>query len=124
MATPFQRQDCRKCLHPYLVVTVRDPRYGSFINGHQSWQEASTLPQLATRLNGTYHDGNARQISSETLERITQASSNDPFNGLTRREYALIALGLGAFWLAMITLFLAFGGTRWKPGPENDSGLS
>lgn len=99
-----------------LVVGVGDPRSGSFINGYQSRQEASTLRQLATRLSGTYHDGNARQISSETLERMTQASSNDPFNGLTRREYALIALGLGAFWLAMIPLFLALGGTRWKPG--------
>ena len=116
MATPFQRQDCRKCLHPYLVVAVGDPRYGSFINGHQSWQEASTLRQLATRLSGTYHDGNARQISSEILEPMTQACSNYSFKGLTRREYALIASGLGAFCLAMIALFLAFGGTRWKPG--------
>ena len=99
-----------------LVVGVGDPRSGSFINGYQSRQEASTLRQLATRLSGTYHDGNARHISSEILERMTQASSNDPFKGLTRREYALIASGLGAFWLAMIPLFLALGGTRWKPG--------
>ncbi len=99
-----------------LVVGVGDPRSGSFINGYQSRQEASKLRQLATRLSGTYHDGNTRHISSEVLERMTQASSNDPFKGLTQREYALIASGLGALGLAMIPWFLALGGTRWKPG--------
>lgn len=99
-----------------LVVGVGDPRSGSFINGYQSRQEASTLRQLATRLSGTYHDGNSRHISSEVLERMTQASSNDPFKGLTQREYALIASGVGSLGLAMIPWFLALGGTRWKPG--------
>lgn len=102
-----------------LVVGVGDPRTGSFINGYQSKQEASTLRQLATRLNGTYHNGNTKHISSEVLNRMTQASSQDPFKGLTKREYALIATGMGSLGLAMIPCFLALGGTRWKPGVKN-----
>ncbi|MBT5928255.1 MAG: VWA domain-containing protein [Verrucomicrobia bacterium] len=102
-----------------LVIGVGDPRTGSFINGYQSKQEASTLRQLATRLRGVYHDGNTRHISSDVLERMTQASSTDPFKGLTKREYALIASGLGSFGLAAIPWLLAIGGTRWKPGVRN-----
>ncbi len=102
-----------------LIVGVGDPRSGSFINGYQSKQESSTLRQLATRLRGVYHDGNTRHISSEVLERMTQASSNDPFKGLTLREYALIATGTGSFGIAIIPFLLAVGGTRWKPGVKN-----
>ena len=99
-----------------LVVGVGDPRSGSFINGYQSKQEASTLRQLATRLRGVYHDGNTRHISSEVLERMTDATAADPFRQLTRREYALIASGVGSFGLATIPLMLALAGTRWRPG--------
>lgn len=99
-----------------LVVGVGDPRSGSFINGYQSKQESSTLRQLATRLKGVYHDGNTRHISSEVLERMTDATSADPFRQLTRREYALIASGVGSFGLAFIPFVLAFAGTPWRPG--------
>ena len=99
-----------------LVVGVGDPRSGSFINGYQSKQEASTLRQLATRLRGVYHDGNTRHISSEVLERMTDATAADPFRQLTRREYALIASGTGSLTLAAIPLLLALTGTRWRSG--------
>ena len=99
-----------------LVVGVGDPRSGSFINGYQSKQESSTLRQLATRLRGVYHDGNTRHISSEVLERMTDATSADPFRQLTRREYALIASGTGSLTLAAIPLLLALTGTRWHSG--------
>ncbi|MFL5332121.1 MAG: hypothetical protein ACJ8H8_02850, partial [Geminicoccaceae bacterium] len=38
---------------------------------------------------------------------------------LTRREYALIACGLGASVLALLPVLLHAFGTRWRPGvPE------
>ena len=35
---------------------------------------------------------------------------------LTRREYALIACGLGSTILALLPLLLHLAGTRWTPG--------
>ena len=43
-----------------LIVGVGDPRQGSFIDGRMSRQDTSTLRQIAARLGGIYHDGNAK----------------------------------------------------------------
>ena len=78
-----------------LVVGVGDPRSGSFIDGRMSRQDASTLRQIAVRLNGTYHDGNQKHLSSELLSQLTVIPRKTAFEQLTRREYALLACGLG-----------------------------
>ncbi len=54
-----------------LVVGVGDPRAGSFIDGKMSRQDTNTLRQIATRLGGTYHDGNQKHLSTELLSRLT-----------------------------------------------------
>jgi Ca-activated chloride channel family protein len=99
-----------------LVVGVGDPRTGSFIEGRQSRQDASTLRQIAVRLGGTYHDGNEKHLSTDLLRQLTLVPRKSPFEQLTRREYALIACGLGASILAFLPLALHHAGTRWRPG--------
>ena len=79
-----------------LIVGVGDPRQGSFIDGRMSHQDASTLRQIAARLGGIYHDGNQKHISTQLLNRLTVIPRKSAFEQLTRREYALIACGLGA----------------------------
>lgn len=99
-----------------LVVGVGDPRSGTFIDGHLSRQDASTLRQIAVRLGGRYHDGNEKHLPSTLLAQLAINPDESPFERLTRREYALIACGLGASALAFLPLLLHRFGTRWRPG--------
>ncbi len=99
-----------------LVVGVGDPRAGTFIDGRQSRQDSGTLRQIAARLNGTYHDANEKHLPSDLLARLTLIPRQGPFAKLTRREYALIASGLGASILALLPVLLHHLGTRWRPG--------
>ncbi len=79
-----------------LVVGVGDPRTGSFIDGRQSRQDASTLRQMAVRLGGIYHNGNEKQIPTDVLNTVVQRLEDSPFEKLTRREYALLSCTIGA----------------------------
>jgi Ca-activated chloride channel family protein len=99
-----------------LVVGVGDPRSGSFIDGRMSRQDTSTLRQIAVRLNGTYHDGNQKHLSSELLSQLTVIPRKTAFEQLTRREYALLACGLGGLVLAFLPMLLHYRGTKWRPG--------
>jgi Ca-activated chloride channel family protein len=99
-----------------LIVGIGDPRTGKFIDGRQSRQDTSTLRQVATRLSGTYHNGNEKHLSSEFLRQLTQSSEAGPLKRLSRREYALIACGVGASVFALLPLLLHYAGTRWRPG--------
>ena len=99
-----------------LVVGIGDPQKGKFINGRQSRQDTSTLRQIAVRLGGIYHNGNEKQISSETLNLLTKATNTDPLAKFSRREYALIASGLGGVIYAFLPFMLHYFGTGWKPG--------
>jgi Ca-activated chloride channel family protein len=99
-----------------LVVGFGDPRAGKFIDGRQSRQDASTLRQIALRLRGEFHDGNQKHLPSDVLANLTQIEGESPFDKLTRREYALIACGLGVLILSLLPLALHLGGTAWRPG--------
>jgi Ca-activated chloride channel family protein len=99
-----------------LIVGVGDPRQGSFIDGRMSRQDASTLRQIAARLGGVYHDGNQKHLSSELLAKLTIIPRKSALDQLTRREYALLACGLGATVLALLPVLLHAFGTRWRPG--------
>lgn len=104
-----------------LVVGLGDPVKGSFINGRNSRQDISALRQMAVRLGGTYHNGNARHVASTVLESITAGGERSRFEKLSRREYALLAIGVGAAVLALIPLLLQFLGSRWaavRPIPK------
>ncbi len=99
-----------------LIVGVGDPRQGSFIDGRMSRQDTSTLRQIAARLGGVYHDGNTKQISTATLNAMTVIPRKTAFEKLSRREYALLACGIGASLLALLPVLLHQFGTRWRPG--------
>ncbi|MCH8044019.1 MAG: VWA domain-containing protein [Planctomycetes bacterium] len=99
-----------------LVVGVGDPVSGKFINGRQSRQDTSMLRQVAARLGGVYHNGNERHLSTALLHKLTATDTKSTFERLTRREYALIACGVGAMVLAFWPLLLHYFGTAWRPG--------
>ena len=47
---------------------------------------------------------------------MTTSGNTDPVLQLTEREYALLAIGLGAAGLALLPLLLALFGTPHRPG--------
>lgn len=99
-----------------LVVGVGDPRAGKFIDGRQSRQEASSLAQLATRLGGTFHDGNEKHIPTDLARDVLSAPGGGPLARLTLREYAMIACLLGGLVHALLPLALQSAGTTWTSG--------
>ncbi len=106
-----------------LVVGVGDTRVGKFINGRQSRQDASTLRQVAIRLGGVYHNGNEKQIPTDMVRLVTAQSRESVFEAFTRREYALIACGVGGVTFALLPVFLGVFGAAWRPGVRNHSRL-
>lgn len=99
-----------------IVVGVGDPSVGKFIDGRNSRQDVPTLRQIAARLGGAFHNGNDLQIASSLIADATGLEAEDVWEQLTEREYALIAIGVGASILALLPLLLHAFGTRWRPG--------
>jgi Ca-activated chloride channel family protein len=103
-------------IYDMLVVGVGDPVTGTFIAGKNSRQDVSTLRQVAARLGGEFHNGNVQHISSSVIAKITADLDKTRWQDLERREYALLAIGIGAGVLALLPLLLNYFGTRWRPG--------
>ena len=101
-----------------LVLGIGDPTKGTFIAGRQSKQDTATLRQIALRLGGTYHNGNANHLPTDLLRRLTDDAGKSESEKLTRREYALIACALGSLLYAVLPLLLQYFGTSWRPGVQ------
>ncbi len=99
-----------------LVVGVGDPLAGKFIDGHMSRQDVSTLQQIALRLKGTYHNGNAKHLGSDLVRSMALGAGTSLSERLTVRDYALFAVFGGALVIAVLPWLLTKRGSRWSPG--------
>lgn len=99
-----------------LVVGVGDPRVGKFIEGRHSRQDPTTLRRIAARLGGEYHDGNQKHVPTALLDSLVMRVSGGPLEKLTAREYALLAVALGAATLGLLPVALWMAGSPWAPG--------
>ncbi|HIF01449.1 MAG TPA: VWA domain-containing protein [Planctomycetes bacterium] len=99
-----------------LVVGVGDPNKGSFINGHNSRQDVSTLRQISARLGGVYHNGNEKHLSTALIDRLTAGMEGESRFQLTIREAALLLAGGSIVILSIIPFALHYLGTGWQPG--------
>ena len=93
-----------------VVVGIGDPITGQFIDGRQSRQDAATLRQIAVRLGGVYHNGNANHLSSDLLNQLTSAEEKSVWEAMGIRESALVVLTLGAATLLFLPLLLFYFG--------------
>lgn len=92
-----------------LVIGVGDPNRATDIAGHASRQDAWTLKSLAARLDGRYHDGNARHLPREVLDSLTMISPRVS-DALGLREIGLASLATGATLLAFLGPMLQWFG--------------
>lgn len=99
-----------------VMIGVGNPTVGKAIGGHMSRQDASTLRQVATRLNGAYHDGNDKQLSTELVSRVDERATNKQKEDWTAREFAFVAVGVGGGVLVLLPVALTLIGTGWQPG--------
>ena len=104
-----------------VFVGVGNPMVPKPIGPHMSRQDASTLRQTAARLNGAYHDGNEKHMTTDLITRIDERASPKDLKKWTEREYALLALGVGSAVLALLPMALAILGTGWSPGRRTAS---
>lgn len=92
-----------------LVVGVGNPYRGTQIGGRSSRQDAASLKQLAARLRGTYHDGNAHHIPTGVLVSLRMLSTEaDERPAL--RTVALASCGVGGLFVSGVAPLLALFG--------------
>ena len=96
-----------------LVLGVGNPHKGSYIDGHQSRQEADTLQRVATSLLGAYHDVNERHLDTAALGDLIVPLAL-PNQGLTLAQWAVLMMVLGAVIKALIPVALEYFGADWK----------
>jgi Ca-activated chloride channel family protein len=98
-----------------LVLGVGSSSAGIYIDGHLSRQDSSVLRQLAVRLGGNYFDANEKLVPSRELFAFARALSRRNDSRPGKREWALVAIGLGACLLAALPIALALAGSDWPP---------
>ncbi len=101
-----------------LIAGVGDTVKGSFIDGHHSRQDGSTLRQIATRLGGEYHDGNMKLVPTAMLQRLGTLVTDRRKALPGQRELAIFLIALGSTVLGLLPLLLHFFGSPWNPGPQ------
>ncbi len=104
-----------------LIVGIGDAVTGKFIEGRNSRQDVSTLRQVASRLNGEFHNGNEKHIASSVIQKITRETTKRRWEDLGRREYALLAITIGSGLLAIWPLLLHYFGTTYHPGVRQET---
>lgn len=94
-----------------IVLGVGDPHRAQMVAGHSSRQDTTSLKKLATRLGGTYHQGNELHIPSSLLDELTMIQPHIGTRG-GLRELAILLSVSGAAVLALIPPALAVAGLR------------
>jgi Ca-activated chloride channel family protein len=103
-------------VHATMVVGIGDPKVGKFIDGGNSRQDVMMLRQIAARLSGSFHDANETHLPTALIGESFALSTEGALKRLTLREYALIAVGLGASLLALLPVLLHFAGAPRRLG--------
>lgn len=104
-------------VHASIVIGIGDAKAGKFIDGGNSRQDMMMLRQIATRLDGAYHDANEAHVATSLIGESFALASGGVLKRLTLREYALIAIALGAAVLALLPVLLHFAGARYIRAP-------
>ena len=81
-----------------IVVGVGRNDAGTFIDNHSSKQEHGYLSNLAERLQGDYYDGNRKHVPTESFVELTEDLPGLREFQMGLREYAILAIAVGAKW--------------------------
>lgn len=98
-----------------LFVGVGSVVRGTFLDGHLSRQDGTSLSQAARRLGGHYHDGNLKNVPGELLRHLTAGDQRSDHFQVGLRTLAIIVLALCAALICILPLLLEQFGSAWKP---------
>ena len=102
-----------KSVKEVFVLGLGNPHKGSYIDGHQSRQEADTLRAVASSLRGSYVDVNEKHLPTSALGDLVVMAPL-PKHGLSLSEWAVLAMVVGAAIYALIPVALEYLGSDWK----------
>lgn len=100
------------------IFAVGDPVVGTFIDGHDSRQQAGVLRRLAAELRGSYYDVNTRHVPTSALTELAVNPPQPARLGLTWKDLALWAIAGGATIFALLPLLLEYLGCPWNSERE------
>jgi hypothetical protein len=107
-----------RSIHQVQIYAVGDPVVGTFIDGHDSRQQAGVLRRLAAELGGSYYDVNSRHVPTSALAELAITPPRPAKVGWSWKDLALAAIALGAILLAAIPLGLEYWGAAWNAERE------
>lgn len=94
------------------VLGVGNVDQGTFIDGHQSRQDADVLRAIASALNAEYVDVNKRHVPTGSMADLVVRSS--PSRKWSLLEVAIAVMGASATVLAGIPVAQQYAGTGWR----------
>lgn len=100
------------------IFAVGDPVVGTFIDGHDSRQQAGVLRRLAAELRGSYYDVNTRHVPTSALTELAVNPPKPAKLGFTWKDLALGAIAIGALIFAVLPLLLEYCGAAWNAQRE------
>lgn len=100
------------------IFAVGDPVVGTFIDGHDSRQQAGVLRRLAAELRGSYYDVNTRHVPTSALAELAVNPPKPAKLGFTWKDLALGAIAIGAAILALLPVLLEYFGCAWNAERE------
>jgi Ca-activated chloride channel homolog len=100
------------------IFAVGDPVVGTFIDGHDSRQQAGVLRRLAAELRGSYYDVNTRHVPTSALADLAVNPPKPARPGWTLKDLALGAIAIGALTFALLPLLLEYFGCAWNAERE------
>lgn len=105
-------------IHQVQIFAVGDPVVGTFIDGHDSRQQAGILRRLAAEMHGSYYDVNTRHVPTSALAELAITPPKPQRLQWSWKDLALGAIGLGAFLFAAIPPLLEYFGCAWNAERE------
>lgn len=100
------------------VFAVGDPVVGTFIDGHDSRQQAGVLRRLAAELRGSYYDVNTRHVPTSALADLAVNPPQPSRRAFSWKDLALGAIAIGAAIFALLPLLLEYFGCAWNAERE------
>ena len=107
-----------KSIYQVQIYAVGDPVVGTYIDGHDSRQQAGILRRVAAELGGVYYDVNTQHVPTKALAELAVVPPRPPKVGWSLKDFALGAVALGALILVAVPIALEYYGSSWRADRE------
>jgi len=107
-----------RSIHQVQIYAVGDPIVGTFIDGHDSRQQAGILRRLAAELHGAYYDVNSQHVPTSALKNLAFEPPRPQHREFTWKDLALMAIAGGATLFLVLPIALEYFGCGWNADRE------